>query len=138
MKPYSDQVYGPTTLGYTVGITDERNSFDQKISVNMLRPGHHTIIHVLPKLLEASSEFKNLPLRSRNCKLAYETSGFQFFQEYSRRGCEIECAAKKAASFCKCLPWQYPNNFTSLPICDMFGGHCFNQIISNEVYYLQS
>ena len=135
MKPYSDQTYGPTTLAYTVGVTERNKFFDQKISVHRLRPGYHTTIYITPKILEVSSEFKSLKLRSRNCKLSKETSGFTLFQEYSRKGCEIECAAKKAAMFCNCLPWHYPNNFTSLPLCDMFGGFCFDQIISNEVHY---
>ena len=52
-----------------------------------------------------------------------------------QKGCEIECAARKASSFCNCLPWNYPNNFTLFPMCDMFSGFCFDQIISNEYYY---
>jgi hypothetical protein len=135
MKPYSDQTYGPTTLAYTVGVTAKNRVFDQKISVHRLRPGYHTTIYVTPKLLEVSSDFKSLSLRNRKCKLPHETTEFTLFQEYSQKGCEIECAAKKAATFCQCLPWHYPNNFTSLPTCDMFGGFCFDQIISNEVFY---
>ena len=71
----------------------------------------------------------------RGCKLPHETSGFKFLREYSQKGCELECAIRKATSFCQCLPWQYPNNFSSFPICDMFGGHCFNHIVSSIRYY---
>ena len=135
MKPYSNQLYGPTTLPYTVGVTGQSNLVDQKISVHKLWPGYHTTIHTVPKILETSSNFDNLPIDQRNCKLPHETSGFKLFQEYTQKGCEIECAAKKAMTFCKCLPWHYPNNFSSLPMCDMFGGFCFNEIMSDEVFY---
>ena len=135
MKPYSNQIYGPTYLPYTIGVSGKNNFVDQKTSVYKVWPGHHTTIHVLPKLLDTTSDYNNLDLNTRNCKLPHETDGFQLLQEYSQTGCELECASKKAMSFCKCLPWQYPNNFTSYPICDMFGGFCFNTIVSDIVYH---
>ena len=135
MKPYSDQLYGPTALPYTIGVTRKNNLIDQKISIIKLWPGYHTTIHVVPKILETTPAFDNLKLNQRECKLPHETTGFQLFNEYTQKGCEIECAAKKALALCRCLPWNYPNNFISVPMCDMFGGFCFNQIMSNEVYY---
>ena len=135
MKPYSKQPYGPSYIPYTIGLSGKKNFIDQKNSLYKLRPGYHTTIHVIPKIIETTSSFDNLDLYTRECKLPHETTGFQLFKEYSQSGCEIECAAKKATSFCHCLPWNYPNNFTSLPMCDMFGGYCFNMIMSNIVYY---
>ena len=41
----------------------------------------------------------------------------------------------KASNICKCLPWFYPNNLTTLPICDMFGAKCFDMIMSDDTYY---
>ena len=135
MKPYSDQHYGPTALPYTVGVTRKNNLIDQKISVHKLWPGYQTTIHVVPKILETTSAFNNLKLDKRECKLPHETTGFRLFNEYSQKTCETECAARKASTICQCMPWNYPNDFMSLPMCDMFGGFCFNQIMSNEVYY---
>ena len=71
----------------------------------------------------------------RKCRLPHESDEFTFLNEYTRKGCEFECAAKNAVAVCKCLPWYYPNNHTIFPMCDMFGGLCFNQIMSNEVHY---
>ena len=135
MKPYSDQLYGPTALPYTIGVTGQNNLIDQKISVHKLWPGYQTTIHVVPKILETTSAFNNLKLNKRECKLPHETTGFRLFNEYSQKTCETECAARKASTICHCLPWNYPNDFMSIPMCDMFGGFCFNQIMSNEVYY---
>ena len=56
-------------------------------------------------------------------------------REYTRVGCEFECAARKARKFCQCIPWNYPNNFTFYPMCNMFSGHCFDQIMSDETSY---
>ena len=133
MKPYTNQPYGPSTLAYTIGVTEQINAIDQKMNVYKLIPGYHTIVHVVPKILETSSAFDNLNKETRKCKLPSESTGFKFFQEYSRKGCEIECAARRAVSFCQCLPWNYPNNFTTVPMCDMFGGFCFDQIMSNQI-----
>ena len=71
---------------------------------------------------------------SRKCKLPEEIDGFEILKEYTRKGCEIECAVKRAQEFCHCKPWQYPNK-DNYPICDMFGGYCFDTIMSDEVHY---
>ena len=135
MKPYTNQRFGPSALAYTIGVTEQINAIDQKNNVYKLVPGFHTTVHVVPKVVETSSAFDSLSIDTRKCKLPSETTGFQLFQKYSRKGCEIECAARKAASFCKCLPWNYPNHFTTFPMCEMFGGFCFDEIMSNTFYY---
>ena len=135
MRPFTNQRYGPKTLAYRIGVTKQNTFFDQKISTHKLRPGFHTTVQVIPKILETSLDFDSLDLETRKCKLSHETKGFRLFKEYSRKGCEIECAARKASMYCQCLPWNYPNNFTVFQMCDMFGGFCFNEIMSNEYYY---
>ena len=135
MKPYSDQMYGPKYTPYTVGISGKSTFQDQKMSAYRIWPGYHTTIHVIPKLLETTRAFNELDLNTRQCKLPHENNEFNLFKKYSRIGCEIECASRKAKSFCKCLPWHYPNNFTELPMCDIFGSYCFNEIMSNIIHY---
>ena len=135
MKPYTNQHYGPSTLSYKIGVTEQLNAVDQKTNTYKLIPGYHTTAHVVPKIIETSHAFDSLSIDTRKCKLPSETKGFKLFQKYSRKGCEIECAARKAASFCKCLPWNYANNFSTYNMCDMFGGYCFNEIMSNRFYY---
>ena len=135
MKPFTNQVYGPKHISYTIGVTAKNTFFDQKNSLHELRPGYQTTIHVVPKILRSSTDFDSLELKKRKCKLPHESYGFNYFHKYSRKACETECSLRKATAFCQCLPWYIPNNFTSLPMCDMFGGFCFNKIMSNEVYY---
>ena len=135
MEPYSRQLYGTVHTPYTLGISRKNDQMDQKTFMFNLVPGKHVSINVLPKIVDASDEFRMLPLTTRKCKLPHETQGFNFLNEYTRKGCELECAVQKAASFCKCLPWYYPNNFTALPICDMFGSHCFDRVTSDESFY---
>ena len=120
---------------YNLGITRKNDQVDQKTSMINLMPGQHIAIHVLPKIVEASDDFRLLPLKTRQCKTSQETQGFKFLNEYFRKGCELECALEKALSFCQCLPWYYPNDFTAFPICDMFGSHCFDRITSDQSFY---
>ena len=135
MKPHTVQLYNPIAVPYTVGITGKNSAIDQKTSVQQLKPGQHIAINVIPKIVSSSAEFNSLGLRARQCKLKHETNGLSFLNEYSRKGCELECAIKKATAFCRCLPWNYPNNFTTVPICDMFGAHCFDKVMSDETFY---
>ena len=67
--------------------------------------------------------------------MPYEVEGFVFTNNYTRAGCELECAAKLASRVCRCIPWYLPNNFTAFPMCDMFGGHCFDKILTDESNY---
>ena len=30
------------------------------------------------------------------------------------------------------MPWFYPNDFTEVPMCDMFAAKCFDDIMSND------
>ena len=89
-----------------------------------------------PRLVTTSIEFDGLKLNhQRKCKLTHETEGFMFLNQYSRKGCELECAAKTAISICKCIPWFYPNDYNNWPMCDMFGAYCFELIMGDDAYY---
>ena len=137
MKPYSIQFYNPIAVPYTVGITGIDDAIDQKRLVHQIIPGHHITINVFPQLVLSSADFNAYDLSTRQCKLKHEVEGLNFLNGYTRRGCELECAMKKAVAFCRCLPWNYPNNFTSVSMCDMFGAHCFDKIMSDEKFYKQ-
>ena len=136
LKPYSDQLYNFKSLRYTIGITAYNELIDQKRNVITIRPGQQTAIKVIPRLVRTSAAYNNLRVDQRSCKLSDERAGLQFVTNYTRLGCETDCAIQKATSLCKCLPWQYPSNFTKWPLCDMFGSHCFNEIMSVENNYL--
>jgi uncharacterized membrane protein len=135
MKPYTSQKYGSKAVPYTLGISSSNNGFDQKRGVINLKPGHHISVKVQPKLVQTSEQFDELDVDLRKCKLSHETDGFHFLNGYSRKGCELECAIQRAIIFCKCLPWFLPNNDTNYPMCDMFGGYCFDKIMSDEAQY---
>ena len=76
-----------------------------------------------------------MPISSRNCRLMHENYGLNFVNYYSKTACEFECAVNRSISICQCLPWFYTNNFTEVPVCDMFGGYCFEKIMSDEKQY---
>ena len=138
MKPYSDSDQYSSikqTSQYSLSITDKRNHIDHKRNIIYLRPGHQTYIKVLPRIVNTSESFEALTLAQRKCKMPYETDGLMFVTNFTRVGCELECAAQLAVDVCKCIPWYFPNNFTYMPMCDMFGGHCFDRIISEETNY---
>ena len=135
MKPYSPQVSNPKATKYTVGISDKRNLVDQQRNTISLWPGHQIRIKAVPRLFTTSKYFNELPRDQRKCKLAQETDGISFLSEYTQIGCETECAIQRAISTCKCIPWYYPSHFEGLPMCEMFGGHCFEVMMADERHY---
>ena len=135
LKPYTAQSHNAKATKYTIGISDKKNFIDQQRDMIYLKPGHHLMIKVMPRLVRTTTDFNELQRSQRNCKLSKETEGFSFLKQYSRKGCEFECAIKVAIPICKCIPWYYPNDFDEWPICDMFGGHCFEIMMEDSRYY---
>ena len=93
------------------------------------------MIKVIPQVVGTSEDFVTMDQISRNCKLSHEIANFSLIQQYSTSGCELECASKQAVSLCKCLPWFYPSNSSTTPVCDQFGSHCFDSVMSDESNY---
>jgi hypothetical protein len=120
---------------YIIGISDKKNFIDQQRDMIHLKPGHHMMIKVLPRLVRTTADFNELLKSQRKCRLSHETEGFSLLKQYSRKGCQFECAAKMAIQICKCIPWYLPNDFKEWPICNMFGGHCFEIIMEDSSYY---
>ena len=135
LKPYTAQSHNAMATKYTIGISDKKNFIDQQRDMIYLKPGHHLMIKVMPRLVRTTTDFNELQRSQRNCKLSKETEGFSFLKQYSRKGCEFECAVKVAIPICKCIPWYYPNDFDEWPICNMFGGHCFEIMMEDSKYY---
>ena len=135
MRPFTTQLYSPTAVPYVIGIGDQKTFVDQKRNTILVRPGKQTMIKVIPRLVETTDSFGFLEVKERGCKLSHETSGFKYLNKYSRIGCETECAMKRAISTCKCIPWHHPNDFEKHPICEMFGGYCFDHVMDDETNY---
>ena len=140
MKPYVSLPFSGEYTPYTLGITTSGELIDQKRNLVELLPGHQISVTVIPQLVSTDDNFDSLTLYQRKCKFSHETDELplKMIKEYTRVGCELECAAKKATVLCKCMPWYYPNydeNKCEVPVCDMFGGKCFEEIMSNEKYY---
>ena len=135
MKPYISQLYGSTAPKYTIGISGKSDYVDQKRNAILIRPGQQTMIKVFPRLVETTKDFDYLENKERNCKLSHETDGFDYLTKYSRVGCETECAMERAISVCKCIPWQHPNYLKAYPTCEMFGGYCFDLVMSRDTNY---
>ena len=124
-----------TNNPYSIKISTMTDMIDQKRGLVELKPGYHVIIRVVPKIIETSEDFEKFDVTTRGCKLPYESEGLNFVQNYSKVGCEMECALNQSLAICKCLPWYYPNDFSGTPMCDMFGAKCFDMIMSDETHY---
>ena len=139
MKPYLSMPFSTNSTKYNLGISTKNAIIDQKRNMIELFPGYQTSVSVIPQLLKTEDDFEFVSIPRRKCKFSFETDGLPLktiVKEYTRVGCELECAAEKAAFLCNCMPWYYSNNnYTKTPICDMFGGHCFESIMSNGKYY---
>ena len=136
MRPHINlKANAMNNIPYNIKISTKADMIDQKRGLVELKPGYHVIIRVVPKIIETSEDFDKFSVITRGCKLPYETDGLNFVQNYSKVGCELECAFNHSLAVCKCLPWYYPNDFSGTPMCDMFGAKCSDMIMSDETHY---
>ena len=120
---------------YTLGVTSKLNTIDQRRNTLDILPGYYTTLTVIPQSLGVTEQFKGLDVLSRGCKLVHETDILNLTTQYTKTVCEFECATQAAIYKCGCLPWYISNNFTRTPICDPYGGYCFEETMSNEANY---
>ena len=137
MRPYITLPFNSESLSYAIGISTKANVVDQRRNTIRLLPGYQITIKVIPQLVGVTEQFKEMDMTSRNCRLASEIDGIKLTNTYSKIGCEFECATDKAIEICRCVPWYITNNFTGTPMCDSFGGHCFEEILTKESNYKQ-
>ena len=135
MKPLNPQEKFQSYKKYTLSVRSQENSFDQKRDLINLLPGHHLAIKVDAQMKSISDALKDSEINVRGCKLPHENTGFSFLQNYTKIGCEVECAIRLAMDSCKCLPWFYKTDFEKIKTCDMFGSTCFDNMMANEENY---
>ena len=135
LKPFSDQLHNRKAIPYKIGITGPYDVIDQHRNLIDVRPGEHAVIKVIPRLIKTSADFDGLRMDQRKCKLSHEIDEISLMRRYTRIGCETDCAIKKAMPICKCIPWHYPNDYHTWPICEMFGAHCFDLMMSADTNY---
>ena len=77
MKPYvnSKNSLNPN-FPYNLRISNKNNMIDQRRGLIELKPGYHTVVRVVPKVVETTEEFEKYDVTKRKCKLPYETDRF--------------------------------------------------------------
>ena len=69
------------------------------------------LVQVISNAVTTTTNFDNLDPSIRQCKSKSETEGLKSLNQYTKVGCEFECALKKASNLCKCLPWFLATDF---------------------------
>ena len=77
MNPFDNEPTEHPFLGYTIGISGQEHSIDQKRKSIKLLPGKHTSIKVSVHVVDSSEEFNAFEVKDRKCKLSHETEGFR-------------------------------------------------------------
>ena len=134
MKPVVEDINTKYTP-YTLGISTKNNLIDQKRGLINLKPGYKISLKIVPHEVDCSHSFKQFDQKVRKCGLPEDISDFKLLKNYTKAGCEFECAFKKALKVCQCIPWNFPNDYKEYPMCDMFANKCFDLILSDETNY---
>ena len=81
---------------YKIKISTKVDLTDQKRGQIEVKPGYQLVISITPKVIDTDKNFMTFDFQTRNCKFQHETEGLNFLPNYSKAGCELECAMKIA------------------------------------------
>lgn len=103
-----------------------------------LSTGVETQVVITPKISEASSLIRNIPIQQRQCLFANEAS-LSFFKIYSKKNCEMECASKMTEHECGCTLFWMPRSYDNdSKICNRKQAACYEQVLYKIAYTLDS
>ena len=133
------QSYKPSSLkvsqNFMLSFTSQFSPFDVVNNSFEIMAGFQHDFRIIPSVLSTSSRFDELPLTDRKCRLKIETHDMELLKSYSKSGCEFECAIKKSADTCRCLPWSIPRIANHSKTCDMLGNRCFKNSFNSPSTY---
>lgn len=116
-----------------VAINWGKNVFSVRQRLLRMRPGYHKIISVSATATTINEDVQGMDPLARNCRLPHENEVMELFQEYTDKGCQLECQLKNAARSCHCIPWNYPNPIGGVSMtCDLFGATCFEEMMKDK------
>ena len=127
----------PTRDGknFLLSFTNEFNPYDVTHDSFEIMPGYQHTFRVIPSHLTTSTRFDELRLDKRGCQLKSETDKVSLLYNYSKSGCEFECALKASYDACNCIPWSAPRNLSHSKTCDMLGNLCFKTLFNSPQAY---
>ncbi len=119
------------TNGKSLSIQESQNVPDLAGQQFRVLPGTHTLIQVTPTIIHSTPELvTGFSPDKRNCLDKTEISRGSVFKQYSNANCVFECNLVLATSKCGCVPWDFPRQDGTTPMCAPKGSTCFRQAIS--------
>ena len=107
------------------------NDYDVETVPLKLHVGNEYNIDITPVGIIVSDEFKSLSSEKRGCVNENEAQKSKTFKVMNKNNCKYECHVKKAQGTCLCIPWDFLDNESVMPECDIFGRTCFFNAMKN-------
>lgn len=92
-----------------------------------ITPGHEARVLVTPRIADASSLIRTVPVKQRNCVFSHE-GNLSYFRTYSRKNCEMECESRYLIEQCGCVLYYMPRVDENTNICNQDDWQCFEAI----------
>ena len=123
---FSPGSVGNETDGF-LGMVRPRGTFPMSSMGSFnIRSGHNNIVAIIPTIVTASEELRNLEPSARNCLFEDEGSNLKMHKNYTQSNCLFECffytAQNKILDVYNttkgCIPWFFPSPDVLPNICD--------------------
>ena len=95
-------------MQFRFAISNPNNPFDIVHQNIDLARGFFYSFKVSASISNTSPNFEALTQNVRNCLFSHEAKNLSYFRNYSKSGCNYECALRQAIEDCKCVPWNMP------------------------------
>ncbi|TRY73988.1 hypothetical protein TCAL_05533 [Tigriopus californicus] len=119
---------------YTIGITDQYNYMNPRLSEFKTTPGMHTYVSITPQETVTHPNVVEYPQTARGCRFPHENEGLHIYKVYSKAACQYECVIYRGVQRFGCVPWNYLSNVTDKNICDDEATRYFNFFLQNTSF----
>jgi len=105
---FVDNFRPTTTTPFYLGFSNPFNPHEIVLQNYKINPGKFYNFQIDAAEVTTEERFNNLDPTVRKCLLPFENQSMKYFRNYSKSGCQYECALRKAEEICKCIPWLFP------------------------------
>ena len=93
--------------------------------------GYISTFLITPSQVVTSKDARGMTEEQRQCRFFFESQDLKLFKDYSQSSCLFECQLKYASLKCQCVPWNYPQLFEDIQLCNYVSQNCFEKAMGN-------
>ena len=108
-----------TSKNTILSISNEQDWVNIITNHYQIQPGYTYTFKVVASQIITTQRFEAMKLEDRKCFLSREGQNISIMKNYTKGGCQYECAIDQIVKTCNCTPWNIPKiKLNNPPFCE--------------------